>query len=75
MSILIRNGTVQTNASARCAVCGKTGVHMGVTAAHLDGEPEFYHYGCMVTCSEDNVTELIFAGGVGSCTARQGDGG
>ncbi len=48
---------------------------MGVTVAHLDGEPEFYHYGCMVTCFDDNVTELIFAGEVGSCTARQGAGG
>lgn len=75
MSILIRTGTIQTRASARCAVCGRTGVQMGVTVAHLDGEPEFYHYGCMVTCFDDNVTELIFAGEVGSCTARQGAGG
>jgi hypothetical protein len=64
VSILIRTGTVKAKASARCAACGGTGVHVGVTAAYIGGEPEFYHYGCMVRRA-GNVTELVWTGAHG----------
>ncbi len=58
MSILVRSGTVRVRANVPCAVCGKPGVQVGATD-NDGGEPEFYHWACMV--KQASVAELVWS--------------
>lgn len=58
MGILVRSGTIQARSSARCAVCGEDGVHVGATTFY--GAPQFYHWRCLMLQAAP-ATELIWA--------------